>query len=81
MTSALDPLLLSIIVCPEDKQPLWYFADEHSLVNPRLSCRYRIDAGIPVLLISEREALDADELARLEAKAPASAVLTGSGSS
>jgi len=31
---ALDPLLLEILACPEDKGPLLYFADEDSLYNP-----------------------------------------------
>ena len=32
---ALDPKLLEILACPEDKGPLLYFADEESLYNPR----------------------------------------------
>ena len=38
---ALDPMLLEILACPEDKGPLLYFADEDSLYNPRLQLRYR----------------------------------------
>ena len=34
---ALDPKLLEILACPEDKGPLLYFEDESSLYNPRLS--------------------------------------------
>ena len=33
---ALDPKLLEILACPEDKGPLLYFADEDTLYNPRL---------------------------------------------
>ena len=33
---ALDPLLLEVLACPEDKGPLLYFADEDLLYNPRL---------------------------------------------
>ncbi|HUY29733.1 MAG TPA: Trm112 family protein [Acidimicrobiales bacterium] len=76
----LDPLLVEILVCPEDKQPLWYLEDESSLVNLRLRRRYRIADGIPVLLVDECEALDDAEVARLEAKLDASGVLTGTGS-
>ena len=36
---ALDPQLLEILACPEDKGPLLYFADESSLYNPRLKRR------------------------------------------
>ena len=39
----LDPRLLEILACPDDKGPLFYFADEASLYNPRLKRRYRID--------------------------------------
>ncbi len=65
---ALDPLLLDILACPEDKGPLYYIEDESSLFNPRLGRRYRIDQGIPVMLIDEAETLDAAEISRLEAK-------------
>ena len=52
---ALDPRLLEILACPEDKGPLLYFADERSLYNPRLKRRYQIKEGIPVMLIDEAE--------------------------
>jgi len=68
---ALDPQLLEILACPEDKGPLLYFADENSLYNPRLRRRYRIDDGIPVMLVDEAEAVDEAEHERLEAKARA----------
>lgn len=74
---ALDPLLLEILVCPEDKQPLWYLPEEESLLNLRLGCRYRVRDGIPVLLVDEREELDEVERARLAAKVERSGVLTG----
>jgi uncharacterized protein YbaR (Trm112 family) len=76
---SLDPLLVEILVCPEDKQPLWYLEDEQALVNPRLRRRYAISDGIPVLLIEEGEALDDAEFARLEAHFQASGVTTGVG--
>ena len=31
---ALDPKLLEILACPDDKGPLLYFADEDSAVQP-----------------------------------------------
>jgi uncharacterized protein len=65
---ALDPLLLDILACPEDKGPLFYLEDESSLFNPRLRRRYRIDNGIPVMLIEEAEALDDAECERIEAR-------------
>lgn len=39
---SLDPKLLSILACPDDKGPLYYLADEDSLYNPRLRRRYVI---------------------------------------
>ena len=66
---SLDPVLLEILACPEDKGPLYYFEDEELLLNPRLSRTYRIDDGIPVMLIDEATAIDDDEVARLLAKA------------
>ncbi len=68
---ALDQQLLDILACPEDKGPLYYLEDEAALFNPRLKRRYRIDDGIPVMLIDEAEALDDVESQRLEAKVAA----------
>jgi len=65
----LDPLLLEILACPEDKGPLLYFADEQSLYNPRLQRRYAIRDDIPVMLVEEAESVTDDEHARLLAKA------------
>ena len=71
---ALDSTLLSILACPEDKGPLLYFEDENVLYNPRLQRSYRIEDGIPVMLIDEATAVDAAEHDRLVAKAEADGV-------
>lgn len=71
---ALDPQLLEILACPEDKGPLLYFADESSLYNPRLKRRYAIHDDIPVMLIDEAETVSDDEDARLLAKAAADGI-------
>ncbi len=71
---ALDPQLLEILACPEDKGPLLYFADEDVLYNPRLKRTYAIADDIPIMLIEEATALDDDEVARLDAKAEADGV-------
>ena len=55
---ALDPKLLEILACPEDKGPLLYFADESSLYNPRLQRRYAVRDDIPIMLIDEAETVD-----------------------
>jgi len=66
---ALDPKLLEILACPEDKGPLLYFADEDSLYNPRLKRRYAVRDDIPIMLIDEAETVDDAEDQRLLAKA------------
>jgi uncharacterized protein YbaR (Trm112 family) len=53
MTSVLDPRLLEILACPEDKGPLWFVSDEDRLYNPRLKRSYDVRDGIPVMLIDE----------------------------
>jgi len=78
---ALDPLLLEILACPEDKGPLLYFEDEDTLYNPRLRRRYRILDGIPVMLVDEAETVSEDEHTRLEAKAEAGGITPNFGPS
>lgn len=56
---ALDDKLLEILVCPQDREPLLLVNDEF-LYNPRLRLAYRIDDGIPVLLVDEAVAVDDD---------------------
>jgi len=65
---ALDPRLLAILACPQDKGPLYYLEDESSLYNPRLKRRYRVVDGIPVMLVDEAEAVNDAEHERLMAK-------------
>ena len=67
---ALDPKLLEILACPDDKGPLLYFVDEQTLYNPRLKRRYRVlDGDIPDLLIDDAETVDDAENMRLMKKA------------
>ncbi len=63
----LDDTLLSILVCPADRGPLLLVNDGRELYNPRLRRAYRIDDGIPVLLIDEARDVDDEEHARLTA--------------
>lgn len=62
----LDDSLLRILVCPADRGPLVLVDD--MLYNPRLRRAYRIEDGIPVLLIDEAREVDDDEHARLMAR-------------
>jgi uncharacterized protein YbaR (Trm112 family) len=70
-TDVVDDSLLSILVCPADRGPLLLVdsGDEELLYNPRLRRAYRIEDGIPVLLIDEARDVDDDEHARLMARA------------
>ena len=63
----LDPTLLSILVCPADRGPLLYV--EGMLYNSRLHKAYRIEDGIPVLLVDEATDIGAEEHQRLIARA------------
>ncbi len=71
---ALDQLLLDILACPEDKGPLYYFADENVLLNPRLQRTYEIRDDIPIMLIDEATSIDQAEVDRLLAKAEADGI-------
>jgi uncharacterized protein YbaR (Trm112 family) len=64
---ALDPGLLEILACPDDKGPLRYFRDENILYNPRQGRTYPVQEGIPVLLVSESTLVGEDEQRRLDA--------------
>jgi uncharacterized protein YbaR (Trm112 family) len=70
----LDPRLLEILACPEDKGPLLYFADEQILYNDRLHRTYEVREGIPVMLIDEATSVDDAEHDRLVAKAAAEGI-------
>lgn len=61
----LDPLLLEILACPEDKGPLFYLEDENSLYNPRLQRIYRVEDDIPIMLIDEADEVDENEHKRI----------------
>lgn len=60
--------LLEILACPEDRGPLYYFANDDFLYNPRLKRKYLVRDGIPVMLISESVTVDAAEHASLESR-------------
>ena len=71
MTSVLDPRLLEILACPQDKGPLLFIADEDCLYNPRLRVRYSVRDNIPVMLVDEADRVDEAENDRLIAKVAA----------
>jgi len=71
---SLDPRLLEILACPEDKGPLLYFQADGFLYNPRLKRRYRIDDGVPVMLVEESQTVADDEHQKLVDKAKAEGI-------
>jgi len=71
MAMSLSQTLLDVLACPESKQPLIYFEEEGFLFCPASKLKYRIDDGIPVLLIEEAERLDDAAAKQLEADAKA----------
>ena len=66
--STLNPQLLAVLACPQDKGPLYFIADEDALYNPRLRRRYDVRDGIPVMLIDEATTADGAEHERIMAK-------------
>ncbi|MDT5023342.1 MAG: uncharacterized protein QOC88_2624 [Mycobacterium sp.] len=67
----IDETLLGILVCPSDRGPLSLVdkGNETLLYNPRLRRAYRVEDGIPVLLVDEAVDVDDEEHARLIAQA------------
>ncbi len=72
----LDPLLISVLACPQDKGPLLYFADEDLLYNPRLKRAYAVRDGVPDMLVEDASAVDDNEHSRLVEKADAGGAVT-----
>jgi uncharacterized protein YbaR (Trm112 family) len=71
---ALEPQLLEILACPDDKGPLLYFEGEAALYNPRLKRRYAIRDDIPIMLVDEAETVSDVEHTRLVALADAEGI-------
>lgn len=61
--------LLEVLVCPQSKAPLVYLEAEQSLYCPESRLRYRIDDGVPVMLVEEAEPVTDAEAERLDALA------------
>lgn len=63
----IDEKLLAVLVCPADRGLLLLVerSGDSVLYNPRLHRAYRIEDGIPVLLVDEAISVGDDEHARL----------------
>lgn len=57
-TSAVDPKLLEILVCPLTKGPLEYDAEKQELISRSAKLAYPIRDGIPIMLPEEARPLD-----------------------
>jgi uncharacterized protein YbaR (Trm112 family) len=66
----IDETLLGILVCPSDRGPLSLVdkGSEVLLYNPRLRRAYRVEDGIPVLLVDEAVEVDDEEHVKLMAQ-------------
>jgi uncharacterized protein YbaR (Trm112 family) len=79
---SLDALLLEVLACPVDKQPLLWFEGEGILYNPRLRRSYPVRDGVPVMLVEEAADVGQPEHERLMREAAAGGVPeTGGGGS
>ena len=58
---AIDPQLLSIMVCPESHAPLREIGDWLISTDPGTRRRYPIRDGIPVMLLEESEVMTVAE--------------------
>ena len=52
---SLDPELLEILVCPNDRGDVTYLEDEEIIVCGSCGYRYPVRDGIPVMLIDAAE--------------------------
>jgi uncharacterized protein YbaR (Trm112 family) len=52
---SVDPELLEILVCPNDRGDIEYHQDEQVIVCLTCGYRYPVRDGIPVMLIDEAE--------------------------
>lgn len=56
---AIDPWLLSILVCPLTREPLRFDAAACELVSEAAGLAYPVRGGVPVMLIDEARKLTA----------------------
>ena len=52
------PDLFDLLVCPQSRKPLKWVADRLISTDPATRRSYRVDQGIPVMLIEESTVLD-----------------------
>ncbi len=57
MTLELSKKLLNVLVCPKCKGNLKYEETKSRLICPKCKLAYRIEEGIPIMLVEEAEKL------------------------
>lgn len=62
----MDTKLLDILVCPLCKSPLVYHKAEQELICRADRLAYKIDDGIPVMLVDEARKLTAEEAEQIQ---------------
>ena len=58
MSSAVDPKLFEILVCPLTKSPLRYDAEAGELISTQAKLAYPIRDGIPIMLVDEARKIE-----------------------
>lgn len=61
----IDKEFLAILVCPKSKAPLIQSGDWLYSTDAAERLRYPVRDGIPIMLIDEAEAVDADEFEKI----------------
>lgn len=56
-SSAVDPKLLGILVCPLTREPLVYDEQAQELISEAAGIAYPIKDGVPVMLVDEAREL------------------------
>lgn len=52
-TSAMDPKMLSVLICPKTGGPLSYDSDKKELVSKSAKLAFPVREGVPILLLDE----------------------------
>jgi uncharacterized protein len=60
-STAVDPKLLDLLVCPLTKGPLRYDRDRQELISEQAGLAYPIRDGIPIMLVDEARSLEDDD--------------------
>ena len=57
-TSAFDPRMLEVLVCPQTHATLSYDAEKQELVSKPANLAFPIRDGIPIMLVGEARVLE-----------------------